>query len=93
MTIPGDCAAEFPPFHENQHIEFNVKDDESGHQWIFRCARQSATNSGIVIISGWLQFARQKNLEVGDTIHFRKELDHSTKAHHYRIGVTRNKHI
>ncbi|TXG53773.1 hypothetical protein EZV62_019029 [Acer yangbiense] len=63
LTIPGDCAAEFPPFHRDQHIEFNVK-DESGHQWTFRCARQSATNSGIVIISGWHQFvAKRKNLE------------------------------
>ncbi|KAK0590031.1 hypothetical protein LWI29_031817 [Acer saccharum] len=88
LKIPGDCAAEFPPFHRDQHIEFNVK-DESGHQWTFRCARQSAPNSGIVIISGWHEFvAKRKNLEVGDTIHFQKELDHSTRAH-YRIRVTK----
>ncbi|KAK0589904.1 hypothetical protein LWI29_019999 [Acer saccharum] len=90
LTIPGDCAVEFPPFHRGQHNEFNVKDDEGGHQWIFRCA-PSATNSGIVINSGWLQFARSKNLEVGDKIHFQKGLDHSTRAHHYRIGVTKKK--
>ncbi|KAI9177075.1 hypothetical protein LWI28_010749 [Acer negundo] len=86
LTIPGDCAAQFPPFNKDQQIEFNVE-DESGHRWIFR-ACQSATNSGIFIISGWPQFARHKNLEVGDTIHFQK-LDHSSRAHHYRIGVTK----
>ncbi|KAK1567460.1 hypothetical protein Q3G72_012471 [Acer saccharum] len=71
LTIPGDCAVEFPPFHGDQHIEFNVKDEiRAAINGYFAMPRQSATNSGIVIYSGWLQFARRKNLKVGDTIHF-----------------------
>ncbi|KAK1584464.1 hypothetical protein Q3G72_033237 [Acer saccharum] len=88
LTIPGDCASEFPPIHEDRRIELNVI-DESGCPWIFHFARQPATNSGIVISSGWPQFVKKKGLKVGDQIIFSKCQDEAGGQWKYKIDCNR----
>ncbi|XP_021286336.1 auxin response factor 3-like [Herrania umbratica] len=85
FSFPDGCLPALPPFRGCHAIELQVK-DETGILWNFACTIRSGMTPKLVIVSGWIQFARSKELQIGDVVLFYREDDRVTGAH-YKIEV------
>ena len=70
-----------------------VDEDNEGQCWRLRLSIRPNDYRKPVICGGWMKFARDKNVEIGDTVWFSKECYYdqaaATQMMRYRIRVTR----
>ncbi|EOX98117.1 B3 DNA binding domain - like 10 [Theobroma cacao] len=88
FSFPDGCLPALPPFRGCHAIVLQVK-DEAGILWNFACTIRSGMTPTPVIVSGWIQFVRSKELQIGDVVFFYREDDTVTGAH-YKIEVKKN---
>ena len=88
LSFPGDCLPAFIQSEGCHGIVLLVKDD-FGILWNFRCIKRSGVDQKLVIVSGWIQFVRSKELHSGDSVSLYRDDDMVTGAN-YKIEVKRS---
>ncbi|KAI9162488.1 hypothetical protein LWI28_027886 [Acer negundo] len=67
--------------------------DSNGNQWLFRCNTRLNGHPKPAFTTGWLDFVRDKGLQIGDKVTFSKlqeDEDEVGRAPQYRIRATRD---
>ncbi|KAK1582954.1 hypothetical protein Q3G72_019768 [Acer saccharum] len=86
LTVPTD-ALEHINIPEGDNNVYLFPNDSNGAQWPFRLNGRPRT----AFTTGWLDFVRAKELQIGDTVTFSKleDEDEACGAPQYRIHATR----
>ncbi|XVE93266.1 hypothetical protein REPUB_Repub01dG0175900 [Reevesia pubescens] len=88
LSIADYCLDDLPSFEGSPAINLLVKDENSGTEWTFRCTfGAEAVFRRLLIVKGWSQYVRSKNLKTGDIVILYKEDDQATGRAQYKIKV------
>ncbi|XWS54862.1 hypothetical protein CRYUN_Cryun10bG0126000 [Craigia yunnanensis] len=93
LMIPT-CSFDVLPFEEGHFFNLNVV-DQTGNAWTFPCFVQQINDDQSIgssaISIGWLNFARNTDVKVGDMVFFHQKSldDNSSGSKHFRIEVKR----
>ncbi|KAK6253621.1 hypothetical protein QUC31_015341 [Theobroma cacao] len=90
LSFPEHSLADLPPFEGSPAIDFPVMDDEDGSVWTFCCTFRAGVFPRPVIVKGWSQFVRSKELKSGDMVVLYKEEDSGAR---YKIKVKKSSNL
>ncbi|KAJ0015102.1 hypothetical protein Pint_20352 [Pistacia integerrima] len=75
-------------FEENHLLDMHVQDD-CGQLWIFRCSIQKNGDAGCALSVDWLEFARHKDVRIGDEVIFQEIVKDQAMGARIKIQVKR----
>ncbi|TXG73671.1 hypothetical protein EZV62_002250 [Acer yangbiense] len=94
LTIPTEALEhiEMPEGENNVDVSCRYyKDGSHGTVWTFRCNKRRNGHPKPAFTTGWLEFVRAKDLQIGDKVTFRMQEDEAGggRAAQYTIRATR----
>ncbi|GLT86312.1 hypothetical protein SLE2022_044570 [Rubroshorea leprosula] len=88
LAVPMRSLSSLPDFKEGHTVDLRVRDASGqGKVWKFKCSVRKKNHPKPVFCSGWLDFVRFKDLQIGDQIKFYKDMDDAPGANSYKIKV------